>query len=37
MDSAIRIAVIDTSPIFRTGVVQALARNPAFRVVAEGV
>jgi DNA-binding NarL/FixJ family response regulator len=36
MHSPIRIAVMDTCPIYRTGVVQALARNPRFRVVAEG-
>jgi DNA-binding NarL/FixJ family response regulator len=36
MHSPIRIAVIDTCPLYRTGVVQALARNHQFRVVAEG-
>jgi len=36
MHSPIRVAVIDTSPLYRTGVVQALARSPHFRVVAEG-
>src|SRR5262245_184626 len=36
MHSPIRVAVIDACPIFRTGVVQALARNPLFVVVAEG-
>jgi two-component system, NarL family, nitrate/nitrite response regulator NarL len=36
MHSPIRVAVIDTCPLYRTGVVQALARNPHFRAVAEG-
>jgi DNA-binding NarL/FixJ family response regulator len=36
MHSPIRIAVIDSCPLYRTGVVQALDRNPHFRVVAEG-
>jgi DNA-binding NarL/FixJ family response regulator len=36
MHSPIRVAVIDSCPLFRTGVVQALARSPQFLVVAEG-
>ena len=32
----IRVAVIDPNPIFRTGVVQAIARSEALLLVAEG-
>src|SRR5262245_24933009 len=36
MHSPIRVGVIDSCPLFQTGVVQALARSPHVRVVAEG-